>query len=148
MTTTQLEEPAITREALAGPGRIEVTNAGGDQYLITVREHVVLVDQPVTDGGDDAASTPVELMVGALASCVAYYAGRYLRRLGLEPDSLRVRADFSMAADGPARVRDVSIAIEAPGLPADRRKALLAVASHCTVHNTLREPPAVAVTLK
>lgn len=148
MTTTQLENPAFAREALAGRRRIEVTNAGGDQYLITAREHVVLVDQPVTDGGDDAASTPVELMVGALASCVAFYAGRYLRRHGLEPDSLRVRADFTMAAEGPSRVRDVSIAIEAPGLPPDCRKMLLAVASHCTVHNTLREPPTVAVTLK
>lgn len=148
MTTNRLGNPAIQRDALTGHGRVEVTSAGGDQYLITAREHVVLVDQPVTDGGDDAASTPVELMVGALASCVAFYAGRYLRRHGLEPDSLRVRADFIMAAEGPPRVRDVSIAVEAPGLPPERRKALLAVVSHCTVHNTLREPPAVTISLK
>ena len=33
------------------------------------------------------------------------------------------------------------------GLPAERRDALLAVASHCTVHNTLELPPDVRITL-
>jgi uncharacterized OsmC-like protein len=33
------------------------------------------------------------------------------------------------------------------GVPAQRRDALLAVASHCTVHNTLRQKPAVSIEL-
>jgi hypothetical protein len=33
------------------------------------------------------------------------------------------------------------------GIPAQRRDALLAVASHCTVHNTLRREPAVSFEL-
>lgn len=32
-------------------------------------------------------------------------------------------------------------------LPAARRDAFLAVASHCTVHNTLTQPPDIAVAL-
>jgi putative redox protein len=86
-------------------------------------------------------------MVGALASCIAFYAGRYMVRHGLDRDRLRVRADFTIATDRPARIDSVVINIDAPGLPADRRKALLAVASHCTVHNTLQQPPAVAINL-
>jgi hypothetical protein len=34
------------------------------------------------------------------------------------------------------------------GVPADRRDALLAVASHCTVHNSLTTPPDVSITLE
>jgi hypothetical protein len=33
------------------------------------------------------------------------------------------------------------------GVPADRRDALLAVASHCTVHNSLTTPPYVTMAL-
>jgi putative redox protein len=33
------------------------------------------------------------------------------------------------------------------GVPADRLDALLAVATHCTVHNTLSSEPVVSITL-
>ncbi len=53
-----------------------------------------------------------------------------------------------MAVDRPAGVGSVSVGIKVPaGLPDARRQALLAVASHCTVHNTLRQPPAVKIEL-
>jgi putative redox protein len=129
-------------------GRVDVTSAGGDSYLVGTRGHAVLVDQPVADGGTDAGATPTELMVASLASCVAFYVGRYLRRHQLEHAGMQVRADFVMAGDRPARIGDVRLAIEVPGgVPADRRRALLAVASHCTVHNTLQQPPEVSITL-
>jgi len=148
MNTAQLEGTSARDMAgLARPRRMEVSHATGDQYLIAARDHAILVDQPLADGGDDAACTPVELMVGALASCVAFYAGRYLVRHGLDRDRLRVRADYTMAADRPPRIASVVIGIDVPGLPPDRRRALLAVASHCTVHNTLQQPPSVAISL-
>lgn len=132
----------------AGPaGRITVGHAGGDAYAISTRGHAVLVDQPEADGGKDAAATPTELLVASLSSCVAFYAGRYLLRHGLDRSGLAVTAEFTMARDRPARVGDVRLRISAPGLPPERRDALLAVASHCTVHNTMRQPPSVSITL-
>jgi hypothetical protein len=45
-------------------------------------------------------------------------------------------------------VTDVSVDIQVPnGVPTERHDALLAVASHCTVHNTLTDPPAVTIAL-
>lgn len=129
-------------------GRVAVRHVAGDAYAISVRGHSVLVDQPVPDGGQDTAATPTELLVAALASCVAFYAGRYLLRHDLERSGLAVTADFAMAEDRPARVRDVRVRISVPGgIPAQRRHALLAVASHCTVHNTLRHEPGVSIEL-
>ena len=131
-----------------GTGRVDVSWSGGDSYRIATRGHDLLADQPVADGGQDLAPTPTELMVGSLASCVALYVGRYLRRHQLDPVGFGVRASFGLAGDNPARISDVHLAIRVPaGVPEDRRKALLAVASHCTVHNTLRQPPEVTVTL-
>ena len=128
-------------------GRITVRHAGGDAYAITVRGHTMLVDQPEADGGQDAAATPTELLVSSLASCVAFYAGRYLLRHRLDRSGLEVTAEFAMASDRPARVGDVRLRISAPGVPPGRRDALLAVASHCTVHNTLRQQPGVSLVL-
>jgi uncharacterized OsmC-like protein len=129
-------------------GRVEVSYLDGESYLATTRGQVVLADQPVAAGGADAAMTPVELLIVSLGSCVAFYAGRYLQRHGLDRSGLQVTAEFIMASDRPARVSEVRMRISVPGgVPPEREKALLAVASHCTVHNTLGHPPAVTLTL-
>jgi len=130
------------------PGRVTVRHVDGDTYAITARGHGVLVDQAAADGGHDAAATPTELLVASLASCVAFYTGRYLLRHGLDRAGLTVTAEFAMAADRPARVGTVRLQITVPGgVPPQRTDALLAVASHCTVHNTLRQPPEVSIEL-
>jgi uncharacterized OsmC-like protein len=119
----------------------------GDRFAIAVRGHTVVVDQPVADGGDDTAPTPTELFVAGLTSCVGFYARRYLARHDLPAHGLTVTADYEMAAR-PARVGKVRMVIDVPeGLPPSRRDAMLAVASHCTVHNTLIDPPEVTVAL-
>jgi putative redox protein len=145
------EAAAAEEETRAGSepaGRVAVRHVAGDAYAITARGHAVLVDQPVRDGGQDTAPTPTELLVASLASCVAFYAGRYLLRHGLDRSGLAVTAGFTMAEDRPARVSDVRLRISVPGgIPAQRRDALLAVASHCTVHNTLRQQPGISIEL-
>ncbi len=145
------EAAAAEQEAGAGgeaAGQVTARHVAGDVYAVTVRGHALLVDQQVRDGGRDSAATPTELLVGSLASCVAFYAGRYLLRHGLDRSGLAVTAGFTLATDRPARVSDVRMRISVPGgVPAQRRDALLAVASHCTVHNTLRQEPAVTIEL-
>jgi len=127
---------AAERDVQAGgdpPSRVAVRHVDGDVYAISARGHQVLVDQPVADGGQDAAVTPTELLVASLASCVAFYAGRYLLRHQLDRTGLAVTAEFTMAADRPARVGAVRLRITVPGgVPPQRTAALLAVASHCT----------------
>lgn len=117
----------------------------GDRFAIGVRDHMLTVDQPVANGGDDTAVTPTELFVASLASCIGHYARRYLARHHLPARGLTVTADYTVGSR-PERVTDIRVGIQVPdGIPAERREALLAVASHCTVHNSLAEPPAVTV---
>jgi uncharacterized OsmC-like protein len=126
---------------------ITVSHLGADRFAIRVRGHVLTVDQPVGDGGTDAAPTPTELFIAALASCVAFYARRYLTRHDLPTHGLAVEAEYSLAPH-PTRVAEVSIALTVPeGVPPERHQAMLAMASHCTVHNTIEMPPEVAITL-
>jgi uncharacterized OsmC-like protein len=115
---------------------------------VATRGHAVLTDQPAAAGGEDAAMTPTDLLVASLSSCVAFYAGRYLARHGLSREGLHVTAEFTLAAERPARVGRIQLNIRVPdGVPPGRRAALLAVASHCTMHNKLRRAPDIAIEL-
>ena len=139
---------AAEQDAQDPSGQVTVRHVDGDAYAITARGHAMLTDQAVADGGTDAAATPTELLVASLASCVGFYTGRYLVRHGLDRAGLAVTAEFAMAAGPPARVSAVRLRITVPaGVPAQRTDALLAVASHCTVHNTLRQQPEVSIEL-
>lgn len=126
---------------------LTVSHLGADRFAIQVRDHQVLVDQPLDAGGEDTAPTPLELMLASLASCVGFYARRYLVRHGLPEEGLAVTATAEVGSR-PARLTTIEIALAVPeGVPAERRDALLAVASACTVHNTLMTPPEVSITL-
>ena len=126
---------------------MRVEHRGGDKFVIGIRGHLVTVDQPEDVGGENTAPTPTELFVAGLVSCVAFYARRYLRRHQLDEAGLVVEASYRMG-EKPARVSQVDIeVVPPPSLPVDRRDALLAVARHCTVHNSLHLPPDVTVEL-
>ena len=143
-----LQQAAATEQPArdARTGQVAVSYLGGETYAAAARGHVVLTDQPAP-AGEDAAMTPVELLVASLSSCVAFYAGRYLSRHRLNRDGLQVATEFELA-DDPARVRKVKQKLHLPGgLPPGRTAGLLAVASHCTVHNTLRQAPNIAIEL-
>jgi putative redox protein len=127
---------------------MEVGYVDGESYEIAIRGHRVVVDQPADAGGNDTAPTPTELFVASLASCVAFYAGRYLTRHGYSRTGLRVSASFELAADRPSRVGEIAMEVKVPtDLPDTRWPALAAVIGHCTVHNTMNNPPRVSIEL-
>jgi len=126
---------------------ITAEHLDGDRFAISARQHRFTVDQPVADGGDDTAPTPTELFIASLVGCVAFYARRYLARHNLPTTGLRVTGDYEFGSR-PARVSDIRVQITLPeGIPDDARDPLLAVASRCTVHNSLASPPTVTVGL-
>jgi uncharacterized OsmC-like protein len=137
----------MTQDLAAVCHRLRVDHEGGDRFRIGIRQHTVRVDQPASDGGDDTAPTPSELFVASLASCVAFYVRRFLSRHGLPVEGLSVTAEYAMASH-PARVATVDLQVDAPAeLSPAQQSALLAVASHCTVHATLLHPLEVRIEL-
>ena len=140
--------PAASTGATAAPtdaASVRVDYCDGDRFEIRIRDHVVTVDQPADVGGDDAGPTPTELFVAGLASCVAFYARRYLRRHKLDASGLQVETSYTMASK-PARVSRVDLQIRLPlELPPERRDGLLAAAGHCTVHNSITTAPEITI---
>ena len=66
---------------------ITVRHQGRDRFGAMIRGHRLVADQPVFDGGGDSGPTPTELFVVGLASCVGFYAERFLRRHHLSADA-------------------------------------------------------------
>ncbi len=126
---------------------IRIEHVSEDAFDVHIRDHVVRVDQKVADGGADSGPTPTELFVAGLAACVGYSARRFLARHELPAAGLSVTARSTGAAK-PARVGRIQVEIALPrDFPPERGAALLAVASHCSVHSSLKQPPEVEVAL-
>ena len=101
-----------------------------DRFDIQVRGHTITDDPPVEIDGGDVGPTPTELFVAGLASCIAFYARRYLRRHRIDPPGLEVITSYRMGAK-PARVACVDLEISVPAeLSTQRREGLLAQAGH------------------
>lgn len=106
----------------------------------------MVADQPVAGGGEDQGPTPTELFVASLASCVAFYVGRFLRRHPEAGDEFAVECEFEMSDFPPARVAAIALRVVlAADLGETLRAAVLRAAEHCTVHNSLIEPPSVTI---
>ena len=125
-----------------------VSPIGGDKYAMDIRGHQVRVDQPLNAGGDDTAPTPTELFVASLGLCVAFHAGRFLDRHGIDRTGFGVQVAWLMAEGRPARVGQIMVTVTPPhAMPRERLPAYLAVAKGCTVHHSLTEPPTVDIAL-
>ncbi len=120
---------------------------GGTRYDITCGQHRIVTDQPAEDGGQDAGMSPVELFVGSVASCVAYFVGQFCARHQISREGLVVHADWNLA-ETPHRVGRIELAIHLPHrIPAELKERLLRVAHGCTVHQSLASAPNVTVAL-
>lgn len=121
--------------------RIDVDYLGGAQLEVTARNHKLLCDQPVENGGFDEGVTPPELMLASLGTCAAYYAAQYLKSRKL-PTELRVHVEAEKAKS-PARLSDFVIQIDTPGVDRSHEKGILRAVEACLIHNTLLHPPKI-----
>jgi len=121
----------------------------GYRTVISIRDHVVIADEPVQDGGSDSGPTPMEIMLSTAGACVAVMTKAYAQRknwplegvyveLGME----RIRREDYPAYSGEAAfVHEIRENIRFDGPLSDDQKArLLVIAGKCPVHVLLSNP--------
>ncbi len=127
----------------------EVTvRIGEDRYTsrVEARDHRLLADEPVEDGGADQGPTPYELLAAALGSCTAITLRMYADRKGWPVRGIDVRVrhekvhrDDCENCDDPKSKIDRferSLSFSGP-LDQEQVRRLAQIASHCPVHRTL-----------
>src|SRR6266567_6743463 len=92
---------------------VSVVHLGSVQFEIRARQHTMVCDQPLENGGYDEGMTPPELLLASLASCAGFYAAQYLRKYKLALEGTRVRVTAEKVKD-PARVDHFRIEIDSP----------------------------------
>ncbi len=127
---------------------VTVEHLGAVQFEIKARQHTIVCDQPLDNGGHDEGMTPPELLLASLASCAGFYAAQYLRKFKLATEGTRVRVTAEKAKD-PARLENFRIAIETPVELSDQhRDGVEKAVHHCLIHNTLLHPPKVFIDIR
>lgn len=123
-----------------------ITHEGGVKFAAQIREHKVIVDQPVGGGGEDSAPMPLELLGASLGTCVALYVQQFCHARGLPYQGMRVEVD-PRGAQGRIGRFDVRVVMPEP-LPPQYAQLLERVAKSCPAHNTLAHGAEVAVDIQ
>jgi uncharacterized OsmC-like protein len=127
---------------------VNVEHLGAVKFEVKARKHTILCDQPPENGGLDEAMTPPELLLAALGTCAGFYAAQYLKKFNLSTEGIRVRVTAEKEK-GPARVDNFRIEVEmAAELNDEHRAGVERSVHHCLIHNTLLNPPKIALEIK
>jgi putative redox protein len=82
---------------------------------IRTRNHRLIVDQPMDEGGKDLGMTPIELFVGSLGACIGYYAVRFCQRHHLLTEGLKVSMEWKYVEE-PHRIGSINILVNLPNI--------------------------------
>jgi putative redox protein len=117
------------------------------EQSVSIGSHVLIADEPVSDGGGDAGPNPYELLLASLGACTCMTLMLYARRKKwpLERVVVRLRharvhaEDCANQGDPNCRLERIErqLSLVGPGLDDEQRARLKEIAAHCPVHKTL-----------
>ncbi len=100
-----------------------------------MRNHFVITDVPVTDGGEDSAPTPVEYLLTAIGSCVAVTLRMYADRRNWGVGEITVNVFQLKDEQGSYLTEEISFEND---ITEDQRKRLLVFAGKCPVARMIK----------
>ena len=129
-------------------GVVEVSETRSGHLVQRARagRHVLVADEPVAVGGEDAGPGPYEYLLAALGACTSMTMRLYAERKGINADRFSIRLSHRRiyaedCADCETRdgtigeiTRDITIEGD---VPEDARARLMGIAERCPVHQTL-----------
>lgn len=128
------------------------------QVEIQASNHLMLADEPLSAGGDDAGPAPYDLLLSALAACKVMTVHLYACRKQWPLETVTVRLNHrQMRADAceecqsepAAKVDVIECDIQFTGaLDASQRARLAEIADRCPVHRTLTSETVIRTTLQ
>ena len=95
-----------------------------------IRNHFVVTDVPVSDGGEDTAPTPVEYLLTAIGGCVAITLRMYAARRSWDVGEITVNVFQLKDEQGYYLSEEISFEND---ITEDQRKRLLVFAGKCPV---------------
>lgn len=120
--------PKVNAIIKKDPYKVEITSPTGN---------LVIADEPVGNGGQDAGLSPKELLAAALSACTMATLRMYVDKKGWDLAEIKVETEL-LVEEGKSTF---SRKIQFTGTLTEAQKTrLLAVANACPVHKILSHP--------
>ena len=126
---------------------LEIDYQGKMRFLVNARNHSIVVDLAPEKGGEDLGMNPPEVFAASLGTCVGVYVAKYLENAGLDPMGLKISVSWQLS-DDKTKISFINLVLS--GLRSDiekRKNAILEVARHCLIHNTIIGHPDITISL-
>jgi len=109
------------------------------KHVVHVRQHSFAVDEPASNGGEDAGPDPHDVYDAALVACKALTVLWYAKRKGMPVEGIEVAVTRDAGADHPGVYR-LRTELSLGGALSDvQRRELLSVAAKCPIHKLMTQ---------
>lgn len=119
---------------------------GGNRVDAHFKSFTVETDQPIDQGGQDAAPTPFQVFLASLATCAGFYVMGFCKMRGIPSEGIRLvqRLEQDPATKMVSKVfQEIQLP---PGFPEQYLSAVKRAAESCLVKKHLDKPPAFEIT--
>ena len=128
-------------------GKVTTYYKGDMLFQSKVGDHILTIDVPPAMNGKDRGPTPPEVFIASLGSCVGAFVANYCEPKGVSTQDMTVDVTFEKAAN-PTRLTDLQVQVNLPHAECNgREKAILRVAEHCPVHETINALEGISITI-
>lgn len=129
--------------------RVTVEEAGLGQFKqnISIGKHLLIADEPIASGGNDAGPSPYDFILAGLGACTSMTIRMYanlkkfpLKKVIVNLSIEKIYADDCQNCDNnnQAKIDHITRVIDLQGdLSKEQRARLLDIANKCPVHRTL-----------
>jgi Predicted redox protein, regulator of disulfide bond formation len=128
--------------------KYDITFAGNKKVDAHFRGFSVHSDQPIIDGGDNAAPSPFELFLASIGMCAGFYIVSFCQSRSIPTDNMSMTQTV-VRNDQTHIVEKVMIDINLPpDFPEKYKAAVIKTAQSCSVKKFLDAPPEIQINAK
>ena len=125
--------------------KFDITFTGNKKVDARFRGFTLKSDQPVADGGDNAAPSPLEIFLASIGMCAGFYIVAFCQSRSIPTDNITMTQNV-MRNDNTHMVEKININIVLPpNFPEKYKAAIVKVAQSCSVKKFLDAPPEIQI---
>ena len=129
---------------MASATEIVVSLPGGRRVNAEVGRHIIHTDQPLSNGGEDAAPAPFDVFLASMGACAGIFVQGFCAKRGIPYEGSRIIERPEYGAEGV--LQGVNFDIQTPPtFPEKYREPLVRVVEQCSVKRAIQAQPTFRV---
>jgi len=125
--------------------KFNITFDGNKKVSAHFRDFTVHTDQPVADGGENTAPSPLEIFLASIGTCAGFYVASFCQSRSIPMDNMSiVQTVFRNNSTHMVEKINLDIVLP-PDFPEKYKAAVIKAADTCSVRKHLLSPPGIHV---